>query len=171
MEKDPTKDATFVVLRRPWGCSPFSMEFNMSDSSTAVSTTSHPSLAAPTVPGRGRRARRDFSETMSEGGVERTRPRMRGLVSVTADVAGNIGPVGGLVSAGLNALGGGGTSDARTESIDNAWEMQRESQAFNMEYLALQESMQSENRRFTTLSNVMKARHDTAKSAISNIRV
>jgi hypothetical protein len=51
------------------------------------------------------------------------------------------------------------------------WEMQRESQAFNLEYLALQESMQSENRRFTTMSNLMKARHDTSKAAIGNIRV
>ncbi len=33
------------------------------------------------------------------------------------------------------------------------------------------EAMQSENRRFTTMSNLLKARHDTAKSAISNIRV
>jgi hypothetical protein len=100
------------------------------------------------------------------------------LLQVTAEVAGATGPVGGLIAAGVNALsnagdGGGGQAvgDVREENIDQMWEMQRESQAFNLEYLALQESMQSENRRFTTMSNLMKARHDTSKSAISNIRV
>jgi hypothetical protein len=48
--------------------------------------------------------------------------------------------------------------------------MQRESQAFNLQLLALQEEIQQENRRFSTLSNVLRARHDTAKAAISNIR-
>jgi hypothetical protein len=35
--------------------------------------------------------------------------------------------------------------------------------------LRLQLEMQQENRAFTTVSNVMKVRHDTAKSAIQNI--
>lgn len=42
--------------------------------------------------------------------------------------------------------------------------------SFNMKYLMLQQQMQSENRQFTTLSNVMKTKHDTAKNAISNVR-
>jgi hypothetical protein len=45
-----------------------------------------------------------------------------------------------------------------------------ESQAFNLYYLEIQEEMSRENRRFSALSNVMKARHETAKSAIGNIR-
>jgi hypothetical protein len=48
--------------------------------------------------------------------------------------------------------------------------MNRESQQFNMQMLALQEEVQTENRRFTTLSNVVRARHDTAKAAVSNVR-
>jgi hypothetical protein len=48
--------------------------------------------------------------------------------------------------------------------------MQRESQVFNMQLLELQEEVQQENRRFTTLSNVLRAKHDTAKAAVSNIR-
>jgi hypothetical protein len=48
--------------------------------------------------------------------------------------------------------------------------MQRESQAFNLQLLNLQEDVQQENRRFTTLSNVLRAKHDTAKAAVSNIR-
>jgi hypothetical protein len=36
--------------------------------------------------------------------------------------------------------------------------------------LELQRQVQQENQRFTTVSNVMRAKHDTAKAAVSNIR-
>ncbi len=45
-----------------------------------------------------------------------------------------------------------------------------DSQAFNLYYLQLQEQMSAENRQFSTISNVLKARHDTVKNAIGNIR-
>ncbi len=47
--------------------------------------------------------------------------------------------------------------------------LQQESQTFNLQYLQLQENMQRESREFTALSNVMKVKHDSAKSAINNI--
>lgn len=40
----------------------------------------------------------------------------------------------------------------------------------NLSYLNLQQDMQAENRQFILLSNIMKIKHDTAKSAIQNIR-
>jgi hypothetical protein len=40
----------------------------------------------------------------------------------------------------------------------------------NLYYLQLQEQISAENRRYTALSNVMKARHETAKNAVNNIR-
>jgi hypothetical protein len=58
--------------------------------------------------------------------------------------------------------------------LSTTLEAQREiremSQSFNLQYLDLQQQMQDENRRFALLSNVMKTKHDTAKSSISNIR-
>lgn len=39
-----------------------------------------------------------------------------------------------------------------------------------MQYLMLQMEIQDEARRFTTLSNIIKARHDSAMSAIRNLR-
>lgn len=41
---------------------------------------------------------------------------------------------------------------------------------FGLQYLALQESMQQENRQYTALTNIMKTKHDTAKAAINNVR-
>ena len=46
----------------------------------------------------------------------------------------------------------------------------RQSVDQNLMYLQLQEQMSAENRRYTALSNVMKARHETAKASINNIR-
>lgn len=40
----------------------------------------------------------------------------------------------------------------------------------NMQYLKLQMEVQAENRWFSTLSNVIKSRHDTARAAINNLR-
>lgn len=37
-------------------------------------------------------------------------------------------------------------------------------------YLSLQQRMQDENRYYTTMSNTLKARHDTVKNSISNLR-
>lgn len=63
------------------------------------------------------------------------------------------------------AMAEGGGSDMATMQA-----MQRESQVFNLQLLELQEQIQQENRRFTTVSNVLRAKHDTAKAAVSNIR-
>ena len=41
---------------------------------------------------------------------------------------------------------------------------------FMIQYLALQQKMQSDNRQFTSLSNIMKTKHDSAKNAINNVR-
>ena len=43
-------------------------------------------------------------------------------------------------------------------------------QSFNLQYLKIQQSMQEQNRQFTLVSNIMKVKHDTAQSAINNVR-
>ncbi len=46
----------------------------------------------------------------------------------------------------------------------------QQSQDMNLYYLQVQESVNAQNRSFTTISNVLKAEHDTVKTAIGNIR-
>ena len=81
------------------------------------------------------------------------------------------GPIAGAavrtISGPLGASGGGSSEQS---TIDEMRALQEQSQSFNMQYLALQEEVQQENRRFSTVSNVLKAKHETAKSAIGNIR-
>ena len=81
--------------------------------------------------------------------------------------------VGGIAGGG----GGGAGSPAgvmgagsQGSEMSQMHAMQRESQSFNLQLLNLQQDVQDENRKFTTLSNVMKASHDTAKAAVGNIR-
>lgn len=104
--------------------------------------------------------------------------KLKGAASGTLSTiaqASSVVPGGGLIGAaaqGLNALlggdsGGGGNQD----QMDRMWQMQKESQMFNMQYLQLQTEIQNDNRAFSTMSNLMKVRHDTAKSAINNMHV
>lgn len=63
----------------------------------------------------------------------------------------------------------GGLGEQPQEQIDKMWAMQEQNQVFNMQYMQLQQQVQADNRNFSTMSNLMKARHDTAKSAINNM--
>jgi hypothetical protein len=56
---------------------------------------------------------------------------------------------------------------AETTALDGAL---AQSQQFNLYYLQLQEQLSAENRAYSAMSNVLKARHDTVKNAIGNIR-
>jgi hypothetical protein len=87
-------------------------------------------------------------------------------VGVRSSAVAGVSPDATAAALGGAAAGelGGGSEMATMHA------MQRESQTFNLQLLALQEEVQQENRHFTTVSNVMRAKHDTAKAAVGNIR-
>jgi hypothetical protein len=72
----------------------------------------------------------------------------------------------GIGPAGLPPVGTG----AGTSGPPNVQSMMQDGQTSNMQMLALQQQIQDESQRFTTISNVMRAKYDTAKAAVSNIR-
>jgi len=76
-----------------------------------------------------------------------------------------VGVIVGATGAGVGVGAGAGTpQDGGIEaSLAQAQEM-------NLYYLQIQEQVNAQNRTFTTLSNVLKAEHDTVKTAIGNIR-
>ena len=102
----------------------------------------------------------------------------RGLAS-TAAVAAPFVPGAALVSvaargaaalAGRSAPPGAATPGGSEQDLLEATRaMQQEARTSNLQYLQLQESMARESRGFTTVSNVLKVKHDSAKSAIGNI--
>ena len=87
----------------------------------------------------------------------------------------------GIKAAAASALGGsasvGTPMDARIPEQGSSWDLldaqntlNQQNQQFSLGYLKLQDEMQRESREHTTVSNVMKVRHDSAKAAINNIR-
>jgi len=62
------------------------------------------------------------------------------------------------------------SGDASAALMAATKEMQEMNQSFNLQYLQLQQKMQTDNRQFTLMSNIMKTKHDTAKNAINNVR-
>ncbi len=87
------------------------------------------------------------------------RPAQPGLVS---------GAMGtGVAAEGPGAATGGLGGNVGGVGMENAL---AQSQEMNLYFLELQERVASENRAYTTMSNVLKARHDTVKNAIGNIR-
>ncbi|SRR6266540_277256 len=94
-------------------------------------------------------------------------------VSATSAIAGSAaGRAGAAAVAGAGAAAvagapGAGVGGGEAMSMQA---MMQEGQASNLQLLALQQQVQQENQTFSTLSNVMRAKHDTAKAAVSNIR-
>jgi hypothetical protein len=84
----------------------------------------------------------------------------------TAAAIGGAG-VGGQTGIGGSTVPGGGSAGGGVNTVEA---MMSDGQASNMQLLALQQHIQQENQVFTTVSNVMRAKHDTAKAAVSNVR-
>jgi hypothetical protein len=93
--------------------------------------------------------------------------------SANAAIPGQVGaytPEGGAGTAGLAAgaapSGGapGGTENGGIEAALN------QSANQNLYYIEVQERISAESRSYSAISNVLKARHDTVKNAIGNIR-
>jgi hypothetical protein len=91
---------------------------------------------------------------------------------------GAVGAISGAAavpsSAGAAPTGAAGIAGAATgpgsSDLTNVQSMLQDGQSSNMQMLALQQQIQEESQRFTTVSNVMRAKYDTAKAAVSNIR-
>jgi len=80
-------------------------------------------------------------------------------------------PVGTSVGvAGANAAVAGATGAPVEGGGNNLEASLQQSQELNLYYLQIQEQVNAQNRSFTALSNVLKAEHETVKTAIGNIR-
>jgi len=95
-------------------------------------------------------------------------------VSQAAEAIGNYAGNGTMnvpgQSPSLNTPAGQTGGSSTQTLMDQTKAMQEMQMSFNLQYLTLQNKMQGENRQFSTISNVMKTKHDTAKNAINNVR-
>jgi hypothetical protein len=147
-----------------------------------------PSTTPKAAPGRFESALQGAARSLARsvvGAVEYAAPAVPfGTVLVGAvrggAGAGAAGSAGAPLTSTAATLGEGATGTAggvtgavaagtQGDLVEATRALQQEAQAMNLQYLQLQERMQAESREFTTLSNVMKVKHDTARSAIGNI--
>lgn len=79
--------------------------------------------------------------------------------------------VSGLSGAAVGGVNGGvGTGGVGTGGAPSIEQVMSQDADQNLYYLKLQEQMSAESRGYSAISNVLKARHDTMKNAIGNIR-
>jgi hypothetical protein len=77
-------------------------------------------------------------------------------------------PEGTAGTAGLGSgAGGGATASAENGGVEAAL---NQSANQNLYFIEIQERISAESRSYSAISNVLKARHDTVKNAIGNIR-
>jgi hypothetical protein len=97
----------------------------------------------------------------TSGSMSMTRPFSPGANAQLAPEGPGGNGASGVPSSGAGA---GAPGDGSIEST------MQQSQEMNLYYLQIQEQVNAQNRSFTTLSNVLKAEHDTVKTAIGNVR-
>jgi hypothetical protein len=79
--------------------------------------------------------------------------------------------VGSTGTATSGSAGGlAGVSGATAGGDPSIQQVMSQDADQNLYYLKLQEQMSAESRSYSAISNVLKARHDTMKNAIGNIR-
>ncbi len=83
---------------------------------------------------------------------------------------GSVGLTGGLNAGGTGSTGVNLTAGTGTANAVGDQSSLTEFARMNREMLNTQVVMQRENNHFTSMSNVLKTRHDTSKNSISNMR-
>lgn len=97
--------------------------------------------------------------------------KLSSLSSELAKKAGAVGKIAGQNNGKNSAQSSGTSSGGSSQDLMQATQQMQETQmSFNLQYLQLQEQMQNDNRQFTTVSNILKTKHDTVKNTISNIK-
>ena len=106
--------------------------------------------------------------------VERRARQRKAFGAGVAELPGMDGGLSGdSASTGAgssSAIGAAADGSGQDQLLNATKQMQETQMSFNLQYLQLQSQMQSENRSYTAVSNIMKTKHDTVKNSISNIR-
>ena|SRR5690606_27597579 len=134
-------------------------------SNVAVQTTAHRLTPSPSRPFE---SFVDSSAAAVVSGAQAAATRLPGGPSIVAAVRGDAGnpaldPTG---ATGTHAPTGG-PEGGQPGDLETAISRQTED---SMYFLSLQQRIQNETRNFQAMSNVLKARHDSVKNAIGNLR-
>jgi hypothetical protein len=139
-----------------------------------IRTVQNDPVPVPVEPARGRQTPDNDFGSMIERGARRA----LNVAGKGARAAVALMPGGSFVSAladtasspaGLDGAGLGAGTD-QWSLLQAQARLQEEGMANSLRLLMLQQKMQKETQTISAVSNVMKARHELAKTAINNIR-
>lgn len=117
-----------------------------------------------------------FREALGQGarqllaGVEQAATLVPGGSVVTAAVRGGSSALQSSTAAESAEISGASAALGAEGEAGGPEGLLSEQTSTTMQLLELQQRIAMEQRQFTTVSNVMKARHDTAKQVIGNVR-
>jgi hypothetical protein len=184
----PVRMSTTVTTDRQTPKTDFGDRLKAGLDTAAGAVATGVAVAAPYVPGGAILSAAVSSVTQMSGGgaaysagaAVSSRYALESTGQGAVPVGGSIGSVGtsatgvpypypGTTSGAPNipgtAVGGGGGSALANVQNDLGQQVQD-----NMQLMRIQIAMQRENQVFTTVSNVLKTRHDTVKNTIANVR-
>ena len=90
-----------------------------------------------------------------------------GPAQTSGATAQSLAPEGAAGTSGGGRIPGAPTASAEGGGIESALS---QSANQNLYFIEIQERISAESRNYSAISNVLKARHDTVKNAIGNIR-
>ena len=177
----PARISTNFTVGKQTQTSSFGEKVNAGLQSGANALASGASLlGAAGVPGLGIVSAAVSSVTghAGSGGVSSAGYAATGVVNVGGGGGGGGGPVNTTVGGTGGSLGsvGGATGGANFNQGSTSNDVGFGNQAIGgmsgdmSNMLKLQYSMQKENMMYTSISNVLKTKHDTTKNSISNVR-
>ena len=168
IDQTPVRLNTKVTEERQTPKTDFGSRMKDGLMATAGALASGAAVAAPLVPG-GAIVSAAVSGGGQLGGALSSGQRAGGAGG-GVQMSRAYGGVGGGTTGTTGGTGGtGSVANIPSDSYSQGMDLIAAQQSANMQFLTLQSNMQQENQKFSTLSNVMKVRHDTAKNSIQNI--
>ncbi len=179
----PVRMSTNLTVGRQTPKSDFGDRVKAGLDNAAGAVATGAAVAAPFVPGGAivSAAVSSVSNMSSQGGVSTQYSAATGIAApagggapgaINTTVGGGspgVGsvPVAGGTTGGTASILPGNISGGTTAGFASDLDMMRKT---NLELMSAQMAMQKENQVFTTVSNVLKVRHDTVKNTIQNVR-
>lgn len=139
-------------------------------------TTSASAVRVTAAPGQPFKAMMSAGASAILNGAEQAVTRLPGgpiLAAALRPSPGDVGPIRGAAGVSVtpegasSPSGAGGAAAGADGNIEAALS---QSANQNLYFIEIQERISAESRSYSAVSNVLKARHDTVKNAIGNIR-
>lgn len=191
IDPTPVRISTNLSINRQTPKSDFGDRVKAGLDTGASAVANGAAIAAPFVPGGAivsaavsSVSQISNAQSSGQGGAVSGQYAMSGVVPVGGNVAGSGGinttvggtgggTVGGTVTPTTGGSTGGNVNYAPGVGGGSVAQMQSEliaAQVQNGRLMQVQMQMQRENQVFSTVSNVLKMRHDTVKNTIQNVR-